>query len=155
MSPSQQRALDLFCGAGGLSLGLANAGFEIAGAADSWDAATRTYGLNFDHPIVRADLARLSARDLMKMLGIKGEIDLVAGGPPCQGFSIQRIGSDDDERNNLVLEFARLIREIRPRAFLMENVPGLLGKRGRHIADAFVASLSEFFDVRLARVNAA
>lgn len=63
-------------------------------------------------------------------LGVSGAIDLIAGGPPCQGFSIQRVGDDVDDRNDLVLEFGRIVREIRPRMFLMENVPGLLGQRG-------------------------
>ena len=63
-------------------------------------------------------------------------VDLVVGGPPCQGFSIQRVGPDDDHRNSLVCEFARLVTEIAPTFFMMENVPGLLGKRGHHLLEA-------------------
>ena len=69
-------------------------------------------------------------------------VDIVVGGPPCQGFSIQRIGSDPDRRNNLILEFARLVLEFRPRMFVMENVPGLLGRRGRPLVEDFELKLS-------------
>lgn len=149
------RAIDLFCGAGGLSLGLKRAGAQIVGAVDGWDTATRTYALNFEHPVVTTDLLGMPAAGLLDQLRIDGEVELVAGGPPCQGFSVQRIGSDTDGRNALVLEYGRLIDEIRPRLFLMENVPGLLGKRGRQTADAFISQLSSFYEVRVARVNAA
>lgn len=132
------KAIDLFCGAGGLSLGLQAAGFDILFAADSWKVATRAYSLNFSHPILTVDLASTPASSLWRSAGrTSTEVDVVVGGPPCQGFSVQRIGPDLDHRNHMVLEFARLVSEIRPRMFLMENVPGLLGKRGRTLATAF------------------
>ena len=135
------RAIDLFCGAGGLSLGLTNAGIEIVCAVDNWSVATNTYSANFDHPILAADISKLTAADILKFGRVRG-VDVVVGGPPCQGFSVQRIGSDLDGRNSLVLEFARLVIEFRPRMFLMENVPGLLGRRGRPLAEAFERTLS-------------
>ena len=136
-------AIDLFCGAGGLSLGLHNAGFEIACAVDNWSVATDTHAANFDHPTLTKDISTLTANDILRFVDLFDKnIDLLVGGPPCQGFSIQRIGPDRDPRNNLVLEFARLVLEFRPRLFLMENVPGLIGRRGRHLADAFVTKLS-------------
>ena len=95
--------LDLFCGAGGLTCGLAAAGFRIAGAFDSWEPAVRSYRLNFpEHPCFQEDVGRLDAARLTE-LGIPESLDLVAGGPPCQGFSIQRIGEDEDSRNDLIL----------------------------------------------------
>lgn len=76
------------------------------------------------------------------MAGIaQGELGLLVGGPPCQGFSVQRIGSDTDHRNHLVIEFARFVQELRPRLFLMENVPGLLGKRGHALVSLFLRRL--------------
>ena len=136
-------AVDLFCGAGGLSLGLENAGIEVLCGVDNWSSATETYSANFRHPALSADVSDLRASDILEFSGSVGrQVDLVVGGPPCQGFSIQRIGSDRDRRNNLVLEFARLVLEFRPRMFVMENVPGLLGKRGRPLFEAFRVKLS-------------
>ena len=95
-------AIDLFCGAGGLSLGLQSAGFNVVGAFDSWEPAARSYRLNFrHHPCFLEDVAALTSERLGR-LGLPKEVDLVAGGPPCQGFSIQRIGADEDVRNDLV-----------------------------------------------------
>jgi DNA (cytosine-5)-methyltransferase 1 len=137
-NPKGPIAIDLFCGAGGMSLGLQLAGFSVVCAADAWRTAVETYQQNFTHPIICADLADCSGFELKRLARIpRAPVDLVVGGPPCQGFSIQRVGLDNDKRNNLVLEFARLVIQIAPRFFLMENVPGLLGKRGHHILDAF------------------
>lgn len=151
-------ALDLFSGAGGFSEGLRQAGVEVLGAVDRWEPAVRTYAANFRHPILQADIAEMSAASVLKGLGLpaRTRVDLVVGGPPCQGFSIQRIGDDFDERNNLVLEYGRLVRELKPRQFLMENVPGLLGTRGARLAHNFQAQMSRAgYDILVSRVNAA
>ena len=73
----------------------------------------------------------------------KGELFLLAGGPPCQGFSVQRIGADSDKRNDLVIAYARLIDEVRPFFFLMENVPGILGSRGEPIIKSFFSRIEK------------
>ena len=132
-------AIDLFCGAGGLSLGLQQAGFRVAAAAERWAPAARSYRLNFPtHTLLEIDLGEVEPAELAQAVGLSpGAIDLVAGGPPCQGFSIQRIGEDADPRNHLVLKFGDFIRYLRPKMFMMENVPGLLGKRGRELAETF------------------
>ena len=131
-------AVDLFCGCGGLTLGLERSGFEVLLGVDNWPIAAESYGRNFEHGVLTGDLAGLSAKAIREQ-GSLGDrpIDLVVGGPPCQGFSIQRIGADNDVRNHLVLEFGRLVVEFEPRLFIMENVPGLLGKRGRELAVEF------------------
>lgn len=124
-------AIDLFCGAGGLSLGLTKAGIKVLLAVDSWNLAVETYARNFSHPVVQGDLGKMAGDAILQMAGVtKGSVDLVVGGPPCQGFSIQRIGPDEDSRNSLVLAYGRLVQDIRPRMFIMENVLGLMGKRG-------------------------
>lgn len=149
-------AVDLFCGAGGLSAGLSKAGFRIVGAVDSWNVAVKTYRLNFDHPVICADAAHLSISELLRRFELTNDPDLVAGGPPCQGFSVQRIGEDQDDRNDLIFEFALFVLGLRPRMFLMENVPGLLGKRGSTIASRFEEAMRDGgYAVRLARINAA
>jgi DNA (cytosine-5)-methyltransferase 1 len=131
-------AIDLFAGAGGLSLGLVRAGFDVKVAVDSWQLAVDTYTKNFQHPAICMDLSGLSGEKLLKYAGVSSaDLDLLAGGPPCQGFSLQRIGPDTDKRNQLVLDFARLITEAKPRVFLMENVTGLLGHRGKELFSEF------------------
>lgn len=131
-------AVDLFCGAGGLSLGLEAAGFSIVGAFDTWAPAVRSYRHNFpQHPCFTDDVAELDAARLSE-LGIPSEVDLVAGGPPCQGFSIQRIGDDIDSRNDLVLDFIRVAGLLRAKMFVMENVTGLLGIRGKEVFSRLV-----------------
>lgn len=150
-------AIDLFCGCGGLTLGLTNAGFTVIGALDNWPIAVQTYRNNFSHPVVSEAIEKVSVSELLKAArSSSAQIDLVAGGPPCQGFSIQRIGDDADERNGLVLEFARVVQELNPRMFLMENVPGLLGKRGRSLAAQFTSKLNAAgYEIRVKQVNAA
>jgi DNA (cytosine-5)-methyltransferase 1 len=138
--PEPRRAIDAFSGAGGLSLGLAGAGLAVAVAFDNNLYAVETYRTNFRHPILHADARKLSAADLLRAGGITREdVLLLAGGPPCQGFSVQRRGEDRDDRNDLIFEFLRLILELRPPFFLMENVPGLKNRRGE-------AYLAEFID---------
>jgi DNA (cytosine-5)-methyltransferase 1 len=151
------RVVDLFAGGGGLSLGLLSAGFDIVAAVDNWDPAVRTYRSNFEHPVYHRDLATLGGDALCELVGCAPrELDLVVGGPPCQGFSVQRIGVDADERNDLILSYADHVNALQPRMFLMENVPGLLGKRGAPIARRFAASLERAgYEVRYERVNAA
>jgi DNA (cytosine-5)-methyltransferase 1 len=125
-------AIDLFCGAGGLSLGLRNAGFDLAAAVDNDPVAVRTYAANLGNHVWCASLEDISAADLLGRAGIgKGECLLLAGGPPCQGFSLQRRGDRRDARNELVLQFLRMVEAIQPRFFLMENVGGLLTKHGK------------------------
>ena len=135
-------ALDLFCGAGGLTRGLVESGFKVVAAVDKWEPAVHSYDANFpDHPVWKEDVVRLD-RTRLRKLALSEPVDLVAGSPPCQGFSIQRIGKDEDDRNDLVLAFGRLVRELAPSMFLMENVPGLLGRRGKTTAARFVREMS-------------
>lgn len=172
-------AIDLFCGCGGMSLGLHQAGFHVVAAMDNDPHATTTYLVNLGEypvqlhfatkedkhrlndtlerlgkdqpgniavPLVSGsnkrailgdepgcehfwfgDIRQVTGQQILDVLGLKPEdVDLVAGGPPCQGFS--RAGKQNvmDPRNSLVFEFARLVLEIRPKTFMMENVPGML-----------------------------
>lgn len=135
--------IDAFCGAGGLSLGLSNAGFTISAAFDSDKQSIETYQRNLGSHGFLADIQEVSGQDLLDKAQIN-DLDLLTGGPPCQGFSKQNRGAHSgDTRNMLVLEFLRLIEEIRPQAFLMENVPLFAQKRGVHLAEQFF-SLNEY-----------
>ena len=123
-------AIDLFCGAGGLSQGFRQGGFDIRLGVDADEDACATYRLN--QPGAKAlvaDLRELSAADLLAEAGLN-EVEVVLGGPSCQGFSThgRRNGwvRPDDSRNFLYREYARIVEELQPLYFVMENVPGLL-----------------------------
>jgi DNA (cytosine-5)-methyltransferase 1 len=124
-------AIDLFCGCGGTTRGLRNAGFRVLGALDNDAYALNVYRSN--HRGVRlwsADIRRISAVGMRRDLKLrKGQLDLLAGCPPCQGFSSVRTlnGSRKvkDQRNDLLFDFLRFARSFRPRAVMLENVPGL------------------------------
>jgi DNA (cytosine-5)-methyltransferase 1 len=132
-------AVDCFSGAGGLSLGLQWAGFEILLSFDNDGKCIETQKSNpkyLNHPAVRVSVEEMLSGELLRRINLgRGELFLLAGGPPCQGFSIQRIGEDEDIRNDLVMKFIDLIDEVYPQYFLMENVPGITGKRGKKILD--------------------
>lgn len=130
---TKPKAIDLFSGCGGLTLGLKQAGFRVVGAVEIDDLAVETYQMN--HPEVRlfrGDIRLISPQLVMKELGLKKcDLDLLVGCPPCQGFSTLRTrkktSSVDDPRNDLLYDFIRFVKEIRPKAVMMENVPGLAG----------------------------
>ncbi len=138
-------AIDLFAGAGGMTLGLKRAGFDVVGAVEVDELACTTYRAN--HPEVhlwQKNIRGLAAKDVLKRLKLQpGELDLLAGCPPCQGFSsITTLNGNrnvDDPRNDLVLEYARFVRVLRPKGLLMENVPGLM-------TDALMTELCEILN---------
>ena len=137
-------AIDLFAGAGGLSLGLEQAGFDVVAAVEYDPVHAATHEFNFPATkVLCADVAaplkpealRSAVRQGIDRHGSDldswdGEVDLVAGGPPCQGFSSIGKRLVDDSRNQLVFHFFRLVSALRPRFFVMENVPGMA--RGGH-----------------------
>lgn len=126
--------IDLFSGAGGLSLGFRMAGFRPVFAVDSDSASCKTYMHNFGDFAYEANIQDINRAEIEKKAGEKlKKRCVVIGGPPCQGFSVQRRGSDNDPRNNLVLEFARIVTELDAPFFVMENVGGLLSKRGETV----------------------
>lgn len=131
-------AIDLFAGAGGLSLGLKNAGFDVLVANEKHPDPCETYRNNNPNTsVLCADVEDVSANDILSQAeksageGLEaGDIDIVAGGPPCQGFSTAGQKNRDDPRNNLYEEFVGLVSELQPSAFVMENVTGLLSMYG-------------------------
>jgi DNA (cytosine-5)-methyltransferase 1 len=120
--------LDLFSGAGGLSLGLARAGWKPLLAADHWSDAIATYRRNFpDEQAVDLDVRDLTTKRMAELLA--SEPDWVVGGPPCQGFSTVGKRLRHDPRNALLREFHRIVKTLRPTGFLIENVLGLKDMR--------------------------
>ena len=131
MKPS---VVSLFSGLGGLDLGFEWAGYEIIWASDIDRQAVESYSLNFDSPVVCADIAEFPIKHIP-------DADVIVGGPPCQSFSLVGQRRAEDPRGRLVFRFLEIIRKKRPRAFLMENVPGITsslveGKRLTHFLQA-------------------
>lgn len=122
-------AVDLFAGGGGLSLGAEMAGATVVFANDISAEAAETYRLNHPGTVFHeGPVEDLGAEDILRATGLRrGEVDILLGGPPCQGFSIYAPNRDPrDKRNSLVLEYLRIVEGLYPKYLLMENVPGLL-----------------------------
>lgn len=150
-------AIDLFCGAGGLSLGLKKAGFNVKIGLDIDKDALETYRTNFKRTkIIHEDICKIDARSLEKLAGIcRGDNFLLAGCPPCQGFS--SIGKRDVEnkKNQLVYEYLRIIKELEPSFILMENVPGMVKGVGKEIFKDVVRELEKQYFIVYDTLNAA
>lgn len=134
MKNNNYTAIDLFSGAGGLHIGFENAGFEIQLCIDNNDLVEKTHKRNFPHiPIINRDINMIPISEICEYL-TDSSVDIIIGGPPCQGFSTigSRVSSNiekrtkKDPRNELVLTYARIINEIRPKFIVMENVKGIL-----------------------------
>src|SRR4051812_41253343 len=124
--PPQPTMIDLFCGAGGLSVGFARAGFRVVAGSDHDPDAMTTFRGAFPKAVaIVGDVRRPDVRQHVIDAG-RG-VDVVVGGPPCQAFSQVRNHSRliDDPRNSLYREFVSVVRDLEPRAFVMENVPGM------------------------------
>lgn len=147
--------IDLFAGAGGLSAGLSEAGFDSLFATDIVPVFAQTYQRNhINTKVVTDDIRSLNPENIRKELGLeKGELDLIAGGPPCQGFSINApIRTVLDERNHLFKDYLRFIDAFEPRAVLIENVPGLVSFENGATLHAILEALADLgygADVRI------
>lgn len=113
------RVVDLFAGIGGLSMGFQNAGFKVVAAFDNWDPAVEVYKKNFKHSMIKKDLG-----DTSNLKDIKAfKPDIIIGGPPCQDFSSAGHRDESLGRAQLTSSFTEIIAELKPKYFLMENVP--------------------------------
>jgi DNA (cytosine-5)-methyltransferase 1 len=139
--------VDLFCGAGGLSLGFQRAGFRVIHALDNWKPAVDTYRANIDDRVVEGEIVGTTEIP---------NSTVIAGGPPCQGFSSAGKRRGDDQRNSLVTVFARLVARMKPRAFVFENVEGFLtGANGRFVLDLLGPLLEAGYRVHVRKISAA
>lgn len=131
MTKTNYTAIDLFCGAGGLTVGLKKAGFRVLAGIEKNRVAAETYKINNRKSrIYEADIRDLCPEQVMSDLGLElGSLDMLAGCPPCQGFSSHRtrnkVVSISDDRNDLVFEFVRFIEAMLPKTVMLENVPAL------------------------------
>jgi DNA (cytosine-5)-methyltransferase 1 len=139
-------AIDLFCGAGGLSEGLSQAGFQINFASDINKTYTQTY--KYNHPntyVYTEDIRNLSNNQVFEQCKVMpGELDILAGGPPCQGFSINApVRTMNDDRNHLFKEFLRIAEILKPKYILIENVPGIVSLEKGAVVKAICFSLNK------------
>lgn len=150
-------SIDLFCGAGGLTLGLGRAGISAALASDNWAPAGATFERNFEEiPFLPADVGELTAQDLLAKAGLNEAPSLIVGGPPCQGFSSAGARRDHDRRNGLVSVFARLIAETLPSGFVFENVEGFLTvSGGDFVVDLLDPLIEAGYWIDMRKVNVA
>lgn len=143
--PTALTCIETFAGAGGMALGLIMAKFDVRAAFDIDPQAVETYRKNIANHVSERDIRDVRGKELLAEHGLE-ELDLLSGGPPCQGFSKQRRGAHlkADERNDLVREFARLIDEVSPKAFIFENVQIFGQKRGRELIDYIEERLTNY-----------
>jgi len=128
------KAIDLFAGAGGFSCGMQAAGIDVVAAVEIEKSACDTLRANAPNffpnmQVIQADIQELTGQAILDKVGLaKGELDMLFGGPPCQGFSFLNTSNrgPDNPKSKLMWEFIRMVGEMQPRAFMIENVPGLL-----------------------------
>ncbi len=144
--------IDLFAGAGGLSLGFEQAGFDIAAAIEIDPIHAAVHHFNFPNtPVLARSIVGISGEEIRSLAGIgNSSIDVVFGGPPCQGFSMIGQRMLDDPRNHLVREFVRLVVELEAKAFVFENVKGLTLGKHRQFLDNLITTFEDAgYNVRL------
>ncbi len=133
--------IDLFCGAGGMSLGFEEAGFDVVAGVELDPVHANVHNFNFpDCTVYRQDIAELTGEKLKRE---HGEIDVVIGGPPCQGFSLIGKRDESDERNGLVMEYMRIVAEVQPKYFVMENVSGMTVGYGKEYLEKAIEYIEE------------
>ncbi|MFB6216307.1 MAG: DNA cytosine methyltransferase [Candidatus Aenigmatarchaeota archaeon] len=150
--------IDLFCGAGGLTLGFERQGFQAVAASDYQEDTLNTYKTNFPEvATIQKDIRELEAEELLAESGYdKEDIDAIIGGPPCKGFSMAGERDPDDPRNSLFEEYIRIVSEIEPRVVVMENVKGILSMQDGAYVDKILKELRKLgYTVKYRVLNAA
>ena len=145
MNRAKPIALDLFSGVGGMSLGVRQAGFRVVGAFDSERRHVASYKKNFrQSKAFVIDLGQANGDELRSLAGVENDdIDLLFGGPPCQGFSMGGRRDKKDKRNLLLQDFARLVGEIQPKYFMLENVAGLTKGNAKRDLHRFLSKVQK------------
>lgn len=135
------KILDLFSGCGGLSYGLEKVGFQVIAGIDNWADALDTFKLNHKNAIVlNIDLGSVDTVEIKKKIG---KVDVIVGGPPCQGFSISGHRDLNDPRNKLYKGFVELVEAFKPKVFVMENVPNLISMGQGKIKDEIIRDFED------------
>lgn len=141
------KIIDLFAGVGGLSLGAARAGFDVAACVELDAIAVASHAKNFPNTKhFSLDVATLTGAGIAELSGVAvGHLAGLIGGPPCQGFSLIGRRNSTDARNDLFSHFFRLVAELRPAFYLAENVPGILSKSTIHLIESATKQLPEHY----------
>jgi DNA-cytosine methyltransferase len=156
----QLNVLDLFCGCGGMSRGLSDAGLNIIAGIDIWDKAVANYNKNFSqhHSAVCADLTKLTPVQFNELHNPTNKtIDIIVGSPPCQSFSIAGKRDKNDPRNALFMEYVKYLDYFAPRAFILENVIGMLSKKtstGINVIDIIMEQLNRNYNCIITKLYA-
>jgi len=156
-SPEAPTVVSTFAGCGGSSLGYSMAGYRELLAVEWDEMAATTFKLNFPAvPMFHGDITALSVEECLSLAGIrKGELDVLDGSPPCQGFSTAGSRKYADSRNNLFMEYVRLLRGLKPRCFVAENVSGMVqGKMKLIFAEVLRELKASGYRVRARLLNA-
>lgn len=142
--PPKPTVIDLFAGAGGMTEGLRKAGFNSVLANEYDEMAGLTFRTNHPNvPLVIRDVKDLPVEEILQLTNLKvGELSMISGGPPCQGFSLAGPRLDGDPRNQMFKEFVRLVNGLKPEIFLFENVSGIMSMAGGSALKAIVAEFT-------------
>ena len=150
--------LDLFCGCGGMSKGLEDAGLNIIAGIDIWDKAIESYSQNFKHQAICENLQQLPPEDFDALYNTENNsIDIIVGGPPCQGFSIAGKRDLKDPRNSLFMEYVKYLDYFQPKAFIMENVVGILSMKNatnEKVIDIIISELNKNYKCIICKLYA-
>ena len=142
--------IDLFCGCGGMSKGLTDAGLNVIAGIDIWDKAVESYNKNYHHKAYCADLTQLPPEKFNELYNKENKnVDILVGGPPCQSFSIAGKRDKNDPRNALFMEYVKYLDYFKPKAFIMENVIGMLSKKtanGENVIDIIMEQLNRNYN---------
>ena len=143
MTKNKYNVIDLFCGCGGLSLGFELAGYNVLLGIDNWEDALITFRQNHHKSeTLCADLMKLIPNEIEKKIG-KQDVDVIIGGPPCQGFSVAGKRIIEDDRNKLYKSFVRMVAYFTPKAFVLENVPNILSIGNGIVKDEIIKDFKE------------
>jgi len=147
--------LDLFCGCGGMSKGLEEAGFNIIAGIDCWDKAIESYSKNFNHLSLCKNLTEYPPSEFKKIC--KKKVHIIVGGPPCQSYSIAGKRDPNDPRASLFVEYVKYLDYFQPDAFIMENVLGILTVKtggGDKVIDIIMGELERNYECVICKLMA-
>jgi len=150
------RVVDLFCGAGGFSEGFRRAGYDIVFGFDKCPQAIETFSYNLTKNCLSGDITLYTPKKLLEIAGLDPQdIDVIIGGPPCQGFSVAGMMKINDHRNFLYQNFIRFIKHVKPKIFVMENVPTIVSHDNGSIIQDIDRMFGKQYKIKTKKLNAA
>jgi len=149
--------IDLFCGCGGMTTGLIDAGLNVIAGIDVWNKAIESYSSNHEHLAICADLTQMAPEQFKDKYDIDCDIDIIVGGPPCQAYSIAGKRDKNDPKASLFMEYCKYIDYFSPKAFIMENVIGILSSKvanGENVIDIIMEKLEKNYECNINKLYA-